>query len=633
MSPRIDAGWHFRRIKPGETVVEPTQGQFFHQDVISGSAVRGIVREGIQNALDAKSRLSQSPVTVRIALMRDKHACSRASAARVFTPDMWKHLTAKDNGLRPDALPKDGERCDYLVFEDFGTTGLLGDIRQPVRRTGNVVQDFFNFFRAAGGTDKRGNKLGKWGIGKYTFWMASRINTVFGLSVQEGRNPLPVLMGKTILKSHAIGGREADRHDGYYGWREDDDTDMVLPLFGDKPLELFNKAFSLRRKNEPGLSLVVPWMRDRIREVGKDLLVSEVARDYFYPILMGRLVVRVEAGGDEVVLDAGNIGDNVPDPEVGRLIHLARWMKNIPDDRRRDIRPEFSFEPEWSPEMFPPELTDELCESFRAGREIALRVHVALTPKGTAGAYSKRRLPSHFDIALVKGDDESGSGSPCFIREGIIIPRVKSSRTAKNITALVVAEEGSLADFLGDSEIPSHTEWQRDLLTDKYFHSEKMLDFVCGSVRNVARILARADKKPDREILADIFPRPKKAVKEEPKSRSTSVVPPSSCLQNCRISQVKGGFSVNNNPAVAVNAGARLKVSVAYCVRRGNPLLKYRPDDFRLESLESNARGLNLIDVKGNVALAEVADGNFAWTFSGFDKNRDLFVAAQVDDG
>ena len=133
MSSPNDAVWHFRRIQPGETVVEPTQGQFFHQDVISGSAVRGIVREGIQNALDAKS---ESPVTVRIALMRGKHACTPSMAARVFTPEMWSHITAKENGLHPDLLPEKKSFCDYLAFEDFGTTGLTGDIRQYVRQSG-----------------------------------------------------------------------------------------------------------------------------------------------------------------------------------------------------------------------------------------------------------------------------------------------------------------------------------------------------------------------------------------------------------------------------------------------------------------------------------------------------------------
>ena len=627
MPPPNVAGWHFRRIQPGETVVEPTQGQFFHQDVISGSAVRGIVREGIQNALDAKS---DSPVEVRIALMRGSRACTPTMAARIFTPEIRPHITAEGNGLNPDALPEQKSRCDYLVFEDFGTTGLTGDIRQYVRQDGRGGH-FFHFFRAAGSTDKRGNKLGKWGIGKHTFWMASRINTVFGLTVREDDDGPPVLMGKTILKSHAVAGsRKADCQDGYYGWREDD-SQMVLPLSGSKALAEFRKAFSLRRERSPGLSLVVPWVRDEIRDVGGEKLVSEVAADYFHPILAGQLVVRVEADGDEVILNADNIVDNVPDVGVSRLIRLARWMKS-PGCRRHEIRPERLSEPEWAPEMFTPELLDSLSRAFGDGREIALRAKVMVTPKGRAGADSRKNFKaSHFDIALVREDDESAAGVPCFIRGGIIIPRVRSSRMAKNITALVIAEDGPLAEFLGDGENPSHTEWQQSLLTRKYSNVGKLLDFVCNSVHQVVRILTRADDKRDHEILADIFPMPKEEG-DRPRSQRDADDPPTSppTPGACRIGKIHRGFSVYSNPERPLPPGTRLTVRVAYNVRQGNPFKRYKRDDFLLEGLHPGMSGLTLLGRSGNVAYAETTGGDFRLSFEGFDEHRDLYVDAKV---
>ena len=622
------AGWHFRQIKPGETVVEPTQGQFFHQDVISGSAIRGIVREGIQNALDAKT---DSPVTVRIALMGGKQACSPSVASRIFGPEMWSHITAKENGLHPDTLPEMKSLCDYLVFEDFGTTGLTGDIWQYVRQDGQG-SDFFNFFRAAGSTDKRGNKLGKWGIGKHTFWMASRINTVFGLSVREDDN-IPILMGKTILKSHAIAGnRKADHQDGYYGWRSDDNPEMiemVLPLAGENPLAEFRKAFSLQRKNELGLSLVVPWIRDEIRNTSKERLISEVAADYFYPILAGQLIVHVAVNDDEVILDAENIGDNVPDSGIGRLIRLARWIKTA-GHQQYAIQPEHSLsEPEWSPGIFSPELLNELCDAFNSGREIALRVNVMVTPKGTAGAYSRQKFKkSYFDIALVQEDDDGGTGSPCFIRGGIIIPRVKSSRIAKNVTALVVSEHGALADFLGDGENPSHTEWQQSLLTAKYANVGKLLDFVCNSVHHVIRILTQADNERDHEILADIFPMPKEEG-ERPQPNPRPIDPPLPRPGLCHIDKIHRGFSVSSNPDRPLAAGTQLTICVAYRVRQGNPLTRYKPDDFDLGGFHPGTRGLDLLGRNGNTALVKITADDFYLSFEGFDEHRDLYVKVE----
>ena len=637
MPTPLNVDWHFHQIQPGDPVGEPMQGGFFHQDVISDSAIRGIVREGIQNALDAKS---DAPVTVRIALMRGEHACSPSLASHIFPSKMWDHIMAQDNGLRPDMLPERESVCDYLLFEDFGTTGLTGKIEQYVRERGKG-SNFFHFFRATGSTDKRGNKLGKWGIGKHTFWMASRINTVFGFSVRESVQDPCILMGKTILNSHAIGESPyADYQDGYYG-RPADNSKMVLPLVEDEQLSKFRQAFSLRRTNEPGLSLVVPWVRDKIRDTSKEKLISEVAADYFYPILAGQLIVHVTVGSDEVVLSAENIDDNVSDINTGRLIRLARWMKTA-DLERHEIEPTSPLsKPEWSSDMFSPELLDELRDAFNNGREITLRVSVTVTPKGTTESNSQNK--SHFDIALVQEDDDGGTGNPCFIRGGIRIPRVKASPVAKNITALVVAEDGELANFLGAGENPSHTEWQQSLLTDKYKNVGKMLSFVSNSVHHTVRIIAQSDEIEDNKILADIFPMPEDIGGDpdvpdpnpDPYPPSPSPVPkpnPSKFV----IEKIKdeGGFSVHDNPQHPLTPGAILTIRAAYSIRKSvsGSLKRYTQDDFLLQNLAREDSGVEILDIDNNMVRAKITNADFHLRLTGFDKNRDVVVRAQVEE-
>ena len=58
----------------------------------------------------------------------------------------------KENGLR-DA-PNKKDPCKFLVFEDFGTTGLRGDIEQAFDEPGNK-NSFYYFFRAEGRTGKK----------------------------------------------------------------------------------------------------------------------------------------------------------------------------------------------------------------------------------------------------------------------------------------------------------------------------------------------------------------------------------------------------------------------------------------------------------------------------------------------
>jgi hypothetical protein len=66
------------------------------------------------------------------------------------------HFHAPGNGLREP--PTKTELCPYLVFEDFTTTGLEGDLTQSDPLDG-VRNSFFYFFRAEG---RSGGKGGVW---------------------------------------------------------------------------------------------------------------------------------------------------------------------------------------------------------------------------------------------------------------------------------------------------------------------------------------------------------------------------------------------------------------------------------------------------------------------------------------
>src|SRR5688572_10787857 len=125
--------WHFKKQRPGDTTREPIQGEFFSTDAISNTA-EALVREGIQNSLDA--RLEDKTVKVRIFISGQQKALS-AEKLQPYLDGAWPHLQARQNGLRN--APSVAEPCPYLVFEDFGTTGLGGNPAQwhKIERTKN----------------------------------------------------------------------------------------------------------------------------------------------------------------------------------------------------------------------------------------------------------------------------------------------------------------------------------------------------------------------------------------------------------------------------------------------------------------------------------------------------------------
>ena len=125
------ARWHFDELTPssGKTR-EAMQGEFFATEAIRNAA-EALVREAIQNSLDAglKNTAGHAIETVRVRF----HLATGANAAKAtdcaqFFEGAWPHYLADGNGL--NNKPTKSEQCSFLVVEDFGTSGLIGDVEQ-----------------------------------------------------------------------------------------------------------------------------------------------------------------------------------------------------------------------------------------------------------------------------------------------------------------------------------------------------------------------------------------------------------------------------------------------------------------------------------------------------------------------
>lgn len=111
-------------MQPGEMNIDPIESEFFSTEAL-GSLADALVREAIQNSLDARS--PGEPVRVRIAFSPPGAWLQGERAARYFA-GLWRHLAADRSGLA--RLPSPEEPVGFLVVEDYGTRGLQGDPRQ-----------------------------------------------------------------------------------------------------------------------------------------------------------------------------------------------------------------------------------------------------------------------------------------------------------------------------------------------------------------------------------------------------------------------------------------------------------------------------------------------------------------------
>lgn len=621
---------------PGQKTREPMQGEFFATEAIRNPA-EALVREAIQNSLDAGERdergLPLNAVKIRIHVASGEEAADPNGFSEFMT-GLWPHLNADRNGLKEP--PKSRECCPYLVFEDFGTTGLKGDVSQWIDDPA-AKNAFYYFFRAEGRTGKGDDDRGRWGIGKYVFPRSSSANTFFGLTVREGEE-MPLLLGQAVLRTHCC---DEVHYTPDGGFGDLGGNGLVLPVSDVAMIGRFSKLFCVSREKEPGLSIVVPWVNNN--EFNHDLLVAAVVRGYFYPILEGKLEIRVSEGANVTLIDAETLAEvagNLPEALSEELLptfELAEWasVRKPADFFVLNMAPN---RPAWSKDLIPEEFYDDLQTKLDNGQRIALRVPLSVRRKGAEAR------DSYFDIFMVR--DGTGDGRSIFVREGIIVSDVRARRV-RGLRSLVVVEDGPLAGLLGDSENPAHTEWQSKSANfeGKYINGPSYLAFVTHCVSSIENILGARQEQEDVAMLKDFFFLPSPPAPETPKARkkrkkksdgpiSPSPDPkPEPRKKRYRLERIAGGFRVcNGDPDCEVPH--LIEIKAAYDVRRGNPLKKYDKADFDLASpvfVEATVTdGIMVESRDGNKLVLKVLSRDFRFQVSGFDTNRDLLVNVRV---
>jgi hypothetical protein len=295
---------------------------------------------------------------------------------------------APGNGLRNQ--PERDEPCQFLVFEDFGTIGLIGDPEEH-RVVDGVTNHFLNFFRAEGHSDKGGEDRGSWGVGKTVFPRASRIGSFFGLTVRSDDNSR-LLLGRSILKYHSVG-NTSYKSDGYFGVSRKDQ--FILPTDDPKLIDRFCTDFRIARQDESGLAIVVPWCENGGDGVTREKVLAAVLRGFFYPILMGHLRVTIATPANEITLDSESLLQTIPTTgdELSRdllpLAQLAEWAQTrTSGEFLALVPPAPDVKQKWSDDLVPLEAISQIRQSLAQRHRVAISVPMHIHPR--SGSPSQR---------------------------------------------------------------------------------------------------------------------------------------------------------------------------------------------------------------------------------------------------
>ncbi|HEY1437858.1 MAG TPA: hypothetical protein VGG82_10205 [Casimicrobiaceae bacterium] len=611
--------------------VDPIEGEFFSTEAL-GSLADAVVREAIQNSLDA--RRPGTPARVRIAFSGSAAALTGERRER-YLDALMRHVAASRNG--GDRAFGSDAPLDFVVIEDFGTRGLQGDPRQSEDEEIGAApsrNDFYYFWRNVGRSRKGSSELGRWGLGKTVFAAASRASAFFALTIRAD-DLRPLLMGQAVLRIHKLDGARYYPY-GYFGCF---DGDFALPIEDAALIEAFRRDFDLARVSEPGLSVVIPFPD---RDLTPQALLPSLAHHYFIPILAGDLAIDVDHDGKRETLNAESFERVVE--RVGRseasslpqLVDLARWGLALASGAPALLpEPAQSVAPRWSNDVATERALAPLREPFNRADRIAVRVPVWVKPAAGDAAHST------FDVWLER-DDTISAADEQFVRDGITIAGVRGGVQA-GVRAIVRVRDRALSALLGDSENPAHTEWQErsPRFKDRYRHGPSTLRYVKGAPREIVRLLTRPAEGRDFALLRHVFsldvPTEESVRKREPnpsragldgsgEARGISTVRGAHAFE---LQRLQGGFCV----AGVANGEAPpryLAVRAAYEVRRGNPFTLYQPFDFELDRapIALALEGATFVRQRENELVVRIDDASFRVTVQGFDSRRDVRVKA-----
>lgn len=600
--------WEFDTVRPSSVRMEVTQGDQFNNDEVG--LAEALVREAIQNSSDASC--NGHPVKVRFAIteVSGEDARQLATSLRGLLP----HL----DGCGINTNPIEQKSFRVLAIEDFNTKGLTGS------RTEIDKGNYDRFWRAVGDSGKKGKEGGRWGLGKLVYSSASAVKVFYGLTVTDD-DPEPCLLGQAVLVNHRIGDKFHPAH-GFYFEGRSQPLDLQMPVSARQELDFFRRIGCLSRTSQTGLSILVPWLLDGINE---ESIIAGVITNYYFPILAGKLVVEV---GDTVI-----DGDSFLSIAASHqpMHHVPfDFVKKISDTIGTDCEAVAQYpigNRELDNAAFTPETIAAMKNRLSAGELVRVRVPVVIKPKDAEDR------TSYVDLYL-QGLPETEKPFALIARGPITLPGERRYFGAAAAYGALIANEESIADFLGDAENPAHTAWNTKAhkLAERWRSPAQTLSAVRHSLRRFYALIADQAESEDTEALIDFFsildqtqsargrrrksPKPKPNI--EPRVKAIS------------IRQRKGGFDLVPGPGAADWTFPKtIRVRVAYDMIGANPFRMHSPIDFNFEKgdeVSIDVSNASYEPLKSNILKIIAESKEFRLEVRGFDERRDIVVDARA---
>jgi hypothetical protein len=481
--------WHFLELREEGVGMDPIHDNFFVQD--SANLAESLVRETLQNSLDAQVD-EGTQVRVRFALNEVPEA-KRAIFDRYLSA-LVPHIQAAKPSL---AKACESAKPQFLVIEDFGTKGLMGDTVS----NRDTKSGFSNFWRHVGKTEKGSGRGGAFGIGKVVVPMSSSACAFFGVTIRhEGPDSgVPLLMGQSMLPQRSVNGKEFEPF-VLYGQKSAPGR-AVLPMRDNHCIEL-SKLAGLTREKEAGTSIAIPFPSSKVEW---DQVFLAVMKHYYQPILSGDLVVQYvkQSGGMPILIDKAGLIENAAkvSPDFPHQIKFVEESITRPDSEFISISGNQGNH-ELNAARFTEDELQALRKRYSDGSLLCFKLQVFVQPKaGEAGFYPLK--------LFIRKAPDGIEGADLYVRGGISVYSNSTFKGQRASFALeLVQEKNDLGEMLRLSEGPAHNQWyiSSPRAAEAYTNSGSAIRLCRTALTKLHDILCVGQEKEDASALAAFFP-------------------------------------------------------------------------------------------------------------------------------
>lgn len=451
-------GWQFPPNGGGST-------QGFNDsaiDTFAGRRLSAMVREIIQNSLDAADPEADGPVTVEFSLEHlpsqqlpnldelSNHIerCKEICIEQELPAPQAFHEDALELVRKSDTVP-----C--LVISDYNTRGLTGP-------TNRARGPWFALTKGNGITQKvSGSSLGSYGHGSKAPFSLARLRTLYYLSKTNNESGEEELrfQGKSILQSHYHPEtNELTQGTGFYGHMEG-----LRPLIG---AEVPEWAAELRAKHSrgKGTTLIIPFSHFS-EDLFPETKITVIA-NFFYAIFIDKL--RVKVNGEEITKE--------------NVVNVFEYCEAVLPDEQDEIDAAY------------------IEECFKS-------INTIISPTD----YGSQEIPKfgRIDWFIKTGDSVNGKAVAISRQSGMLITRrpTKLLRfpNAKPFDLFVFVDEGEGSAALKRLENPEHDNFQFDRIQDARDERDvkKRYESLVEKIRDIIGRYAAIDAE-DEEVVSEL---------------------------------------------------------------------------------------------------------------------------------